>query len=101
MDENLTTFSFPFAINIGGSINASGGDEAIRGKIIQVLFTAPGERDPVRQAPSWRPLAGRANDIVKKARCCRSLNPLANLASTSRRPMQFHSAWPVPAAAEF
>jgi hypothetical protein len=27
-----------------GRISASGGDEAIRGKIIQVLFTAPGER---------------------------------------------------------
>ena len=27
-----------------GRITASGGDDAIRGKIIQVLFTAPGER---------------------------------------------------------
>ena len=39
-----TTFGFPFAVNEAGRINASGGDEAIRGKIIQVLFTAPGER---------------------------------------------------------
>ena len=39
-----TTFGFPFGVNAAGSITASGGDEAIRGKIIQVLFTAPGER---------------------------------------------------------
>jgi len=38
------TFVFPFQINTAGQIRASGGDEAIRGKIIQVLFTAPGER---------------------------------------------------------
>ena len=31
-------------MNGAGRISASGGDEAIRGKIIQVLFTAPGER---------------------------------------------------------
>lgn len=31
-------------MNEAGRISASGGDEAIRGKIIQVLFTAPGER---------------------------------------------------------
>ena len=43
MAEN-TTFGFPFAVNGAGRISASGGDEAIRGKIIQVLFTAPGER---------------------------------------------------------
>jgi phage baseplate assembly protein W len=39
-----TTFGFPFVVNETGRINATGGDEAIRGKIIQVLFTAPGER---------------------------------------------------------
>lgn len=39
-----TTFGFPFAVNEAGRISATGGDEAIRGKIIQVLFTAPGER---------------------------------------------------------
>lgn len=38
------TFGFPFKVNEGARINATGGDEAIRGKIIQVLFTAPGER---------------------------------------------------------
>jgi phage baseplate assembly protein W len=38
------SFGFPFAVNTAGGIAASGGDEAIRGKIIQVLFTAPGER---------------------------------------------------------
>lgn len=37
-------FSFPFAIGSGGRITATGGDDAVRGKIIQVLFTAPGER---------------------------------------------------------
>jgi len=39
-----TTFGFPFSVNTAGRIGASGGDDAIRGKIIQVLFTAPGER---------------------------------------------------------
>jgi phage baseplate assembly protein W len=37
-------FPFPFATDRGGRVAAVGGDEAIRGKIIQVLFTAPGER---------------------------------------------------------
>ncbi len=37
-------FGFPFTINQFGSVNASGGSDAIQGKIIQVLFTAPGER---------------------------------------------------------
>lgn len=44
MADEATSFGFPFAVNMAGSIRASGGDEAIRGKIIQVLFTAPGER---------------------------------------------------------
>ncbi len=39
-----TNFGFPFTVNESGRINATGGDEAIRAKIIQVLFTAPGER---------------------------------------------------------
>jgi phage baseplate assembly protein W len=43
MTEKMA-FGFPFAVDESGSINASGGDEAIRSKIIQVLFTAPGER---------------------------------------------------------
>jgi uncharacterized protein len=41
---NTTNFGFPFTVNAAGRINASGGDDAMRGKIIQVLFTAPGER---------------------------------------------------------
>lgn len=41
---NKMTFGFPFKVNEAGRVSASGGDEAIRGKIIQVLFTAPGER---------------------------------------------------------
>ena len=44
MADSQTTFPFPFAVGTGGRIVATGGDEAIRGKIIQVLFTAPGER---------------------------------------------------------
>ena len=37
-------FGFPFVVNAAGGIPATGEDEAIRGKIIQVLFTTPGER---------------------------------------------------------
>jgi phage baseplate assembly protein W len=44
MTQNNSTFAFPLAVNSAGRIAASGGDEAIRGKMIQVLFTAPGER---------------------------------------------------------
>lgn len=40
----MLTFPFPLSIPSNGTIIASSGDEAIRGKIIQVLFTAPGER---------------------------------------------------------
>lgn len=40
----MRTFGFPFKVDGSGSILSTGGDEAIRGKIIQVLFTAPGER---------------------------------------------------------
>ncbi|MCZ6817978.1 MAG: GPW/gp25 family protein [Calditrichaeota bacterium] len=43
MADNLS-FGFPLSVNSAGRISATGGDEAIRGKIIQVLFTAPGER---------------------------------------------------------
>ena len=39
-----TSFGFPFGVNGAGRVQATGGDEAIRGKIIQVLFTARGER---------------------------------------------------------
>ncbi|MDH5624568.1 MAG: GPW/gp25 family protein [Nitrospira sp.] len=38
------SFGFPFAVDGTGKVSVSGGDEAIRGRIIQVLFTAPGER---------------------------------------------------------
>jgi phage baseplate assembly protein W len=44
MTPRNATFGFPFAVNNVGRISASGGDDAIRGKVIQVLFTAPGER---------------------------------------------------------
>jgi phage baseplate assembly protein W len=39
-----SSFGFPFAIDTAGQVSSSEGDEALRGKIIQVLFTAPGER---------------------------------------------------------
>jgi Bacteriophage baseplate protein W len=38
------TFGFPFAVTSSGGIGSDSGDLAIRNKIIQVLFTAPGER---------------------------------------------------------
>jgi phage baseplate assembly protein W len=38
------TFAFPFAVNAAGRIAVSDRDETIRAKIMQVLFTAPGER---------------------------------------------------------
>ncbi len=38
------SFPFPFAVDGSGGVSAIGGDDAIRAKIIQVLFTAPGER---------------------------------------------------------
>ena len=44
MTPRNATFAFPFAVNSAGRLTASGGDDAIRGKVIQVLFTAPGER---------------------------------------------------------
>ena len=37
-------FSFPLAVNAVGEINAIGGDARIRAKILQLLFTAQGER---------------------------------------------------------
>lgn len=40
-----TGFVFPFAVSPGGAIAPTGDGEAdLRGKIVQVLFTAPGER---------------------------------------------------------
>ena len=44
MTPRSATFGFPFAVDSAGRISVSGGDDAIRGKVIQVLFTAPGER---------------------------------------------------------
>jgi uncharacterized protein len=44
MTTTGAVFPFPLAVGSGGRITASGGDDAIRGKLIQVLFTAPGER---------------------------------------------------------
>lgn len=44
MATTHTTFPFPFGVSAGGRITATGGDEAVRGQVIQVLFTAPGER---------------------------------------------------------
>ncbi|MBM0745401.1 GPW/gp25 family protein (plasmid) [Phormidium sp. CLA17] len=44
MAQGKTSFGFPFSVNLAGRIISSDGDEAIRGKMIQVLFTAPGER---------------------------------------------------------
>jgi phage baseplate assembly protein W len=44
MTTNTTSLGFPFAVESHGGIQAYGGDEAIRGKILQVLFTRPGER---------------------------------------------------------
>jgi phage baseplate assembly protein W len=42
--NDFGSFGFPFAVDEAGKIHATGGDDAIRGKITQVLFTAPGER---------------------------------------------------------
>jgi len=41
---NTQGFGFPLAADDAGRISVSGGDELLRGKILQVLFTAPGER---------------------------------------------------------
>jgi len=39
-----TSFGFPFGIEADGRTASVSGDENIRAKIIQVLFTSPGER---------------------------------------------------------
>ena len=45
MTENRSFgFPFPLAVSNSGRFTATGGDEVVRAKIIQVLFTAPGER---------------------------------------------------------
>ncbi|SET51717.1 hypothetical protein SAMN05216326_13218 [Nitrosomonas marina] len=44
MLQEKRSFAFPMNVNHVGRITSRGGNEAIRNKIIQVLFTAPGER---------------------------------------------------------
>lgn len=39
-----TSFGFPFKINHEGGVDPVTGNDNIRAKIIQVLFTSPGER---------------------------------------------------------
>lgn len=36
--------AFPFAISAAGGVRAQGGDALLRGKVLQLLLTAPGER---------------------------------------------------------
>jgi phage baseplate assembly protein W len=38
------SLGFPFGTDVAGRVRASGGDDAVRAKVIQLLFTAPGER---------------------------------------------------------
>lgn len=44
MQTEKESFGFPFSIDPTRRVKATGGDEALRGKITQILFTAPGER---------------------------------------------------------
>ncbi len=44
MNGSARGFRFPFGVEAGGLVAGEGLDEEIRGKIIQVLFTARGER---------------------------------------------------------
>jgi phage baseplate assembly protein W len=44
MQTESTSLGFPLTVDAGGRVGKNDGDEAIRGRIIQVLFTAPGER---------------------------------------------------------
>ncbi|MFI6252745.1 GPW/gp25 family protein [Streptomyces sp. NPDC051016] len=39
-----TGFGFPFGVDASGAIRPDGEDAELRGKVLQVLFTAPGER---------------------------------------------------------
>ncbi|MEV7323499.1 GPW/gp25 family protein [Streptomyces sp. NPDC093970] len=39
-----TGFGFPLGVDASGAIRPAGEDAELRGKVIQVLFTAPGER---------------------------------------------------------
>lgn len=62
-------FHFPFAVAEDGRIRASGGDEAIRGKILQVLFTTRGERvhQPELGCGLFKLLFEPNNDILAAA----------------------------------
>jgi phage baseplate assembly protein W len=42
--RSKTSLGFPFGTTSRGHVQAQGGDDAIRARILQVLFTAPGER---------------------------------------------------------
>ncbi|HEX2084698.1 MAG TPA: GPW/gp25 family protein [Solirubrobacteraceae bacterium] len=42
--ERPVGLAFPFAVAPSGRIAVAGGDERMRGRILQVLFTTPGER---------------------------------------------------------
>jgi phage baseplate assembly protein W len=44
MTDDGVGFGFPFAVAPSGRIEVTEGDDTIRGKIVQVLFTSPGER---------------------------------------------------------
>lgn len=41
---DTTGFGFPFGINDLGQVSTTTGDDNIRGKIVQIMLTAPGER---------------------------------------------------------
>lgn len=41
---DTTGFRFPFRISDLGQVSTATGDDNIRGKIVQILLTAPGER---------------------------------------------------------
>lgn len=43
-NQNKTAPGFPFGVDVRGRIAAQGGDAAVRAKIVQILFTSPGER---------------------------------------------------------
>lgn len=40
----MTTVAFPFAIGPSGQVRTAEGSEELRGRVLQVLFTSPGER---------------------------------------------------------
>lgn len=61
------SFPFPFGV-VTGRVTATGGDDAIRGRILQVLFTAPGERvNKPRFGCGLFNLVFEPNDLVRAA----------------------------------